>query len=107
MTKSIIVFIKVKWAVKPFSSDSHVWIWGGWAPEHKFEKIISKDDASALKIAREIAQECGLKVKVYDLASFRGWIFAQIKKVKATPTIVMNDHRFEGVPSKDDLLAVH
>jgi hypothetical protein len=106
MAKSLTLFIKAKWTVKPFSSKSTVWVWGGWAPEHKFEKLISKEDTLALKVTREVAEERGLKIKVYDLANIKGWMFAQIKKVKVTPTIIINNHRIEGVPSKDELLAI-
>lgn len=106
MAKSVSLFIKAKWTVKPFSSESTAWAWGGWAPEHKFEKLISKEDVLALKVTREVAEERGLKIKVYDLANIKGWIFAQIKKVKVTPTIIINNHRIEGVPSKDELLAI-
>jgi len=106
MAKSVKLFIKAKWNVKPFSSESTAWAWGGWAPEHKFEKLISKEDMLALKVTKEVAAEHGLKVKVYDLATIKGWIFAQIKKVKITPTIIINNHRIEGIPNKDELLGI-
>jgi|GEM_PF-2730141 len=104
MTKSIMVFIKGKWIVKPFSSASKAWAWGGWAPKDKFEKFVSREDTLALKVAREIAEECELKLEVRDLASLRGWISARINRVKNTPTIIVNNQRIEGVPSKDKLL---
>ena len=106
MVKSIIVFIKGEWNVKPYSSKSKAWAWGGWPPEHRFEKYISREDVLALKVAREVAEEQGLKLKVRDLASLRGWISARINKVKTTPTIIVNNHRIEGVVRKDSLLRI-
>lgn len=106
MVRLIKVFIGAKWIVKHFSSDSSAWAWGGWAPEHEFEKFISRDDVLALKTAREVAEECGLKLKVYDLSSLTGWISAYVNKVKITPTVLINNNRIEGLPSKDELLKI-
>lgn len=108
MDNSIIVFIKGKWIVKPLSSKSMAWVgvWGGWPPEHRFEKLIPSEDSSALKVAREVAREYGLKLEVRDLASLKGWISARINKVKNTPTIIINNQRIVGVPDKDDLVEI-
>jgi len=104
MTPSIKVFVKGTWIIKPFGSDSFAWVYGGWPPQHRFEKFVSKNDVLALRVAREVAEESGLRLRVYDLAGLRGWIFAHVNKVRLTPTIIINAQRIEGVPSKDELL---
>jgi len=104
MPKRIMVFVKTKWIVKPFDSQSKAWVWGGYPPEHRFEKHVSRDDASAMRIAKEVAEEYGLELKIYDLASIRGWFSAKINKVKNTPTIIIGNNRIEGVPNKSQLL---
>jgi len=81
-------------------------VWGGWPPEHRFEKLILGEDMLTLKVAREVAEEHGLKLEVRDLASLRGWISARINKVKSTPTIIINHQRIKGAPSKDKLLEI-
>jgi len=106
MARSIKVFIRGEWVVKPFSSNSSVWVWASWTPEHRFEKFVSKDEVLALKMATEVAEECGLDVKVYDVANLRGWIFAHVKGVKVTPTIIINNHWIEGLPSRDEILRI-
>jgi hypothetical protein len=103
LATAIKVFVKGEWVVKPFASESRAAAWSGWAPEHRFEKLISKEDVLAAQIANQVAEEHGLKLKLYDLAQTKGWIFGHIYHVKTTPTIIINGHRIEGVPNKEAL----
>jgi signal recognition particle subunit SEC65 len=106
MVKSITVFIRTKWIVKPFSSSSSAWLYGGWPPEDKIEKELSREDALMLKNTKEVAEELGLSFDVRDLGTPRGWISAVISKVKSTPTVMIDECRVEGVVSKDDILRI-
>ncbi len=106
MVRSITVFIRTKWIVKPFSSSSSAWLYGGWPPEDKIEKELSRDDTLMLKNTKEVAEELRLSFDVRDLGTPRGWISAMASRVKSTLTVMIDERRVEGVVSKDDILRI-
>lgn len=60
----------------------------------------------AKKIAEDVAREKGLDVEIYDLSnSLLGSMTAFLRGVK-TPTIEIDDRRFNEVPSKEKLLTL-
>jgi len=104
MAASVRIFVKGEWNVEPFKSESSAWAWGGWPPEHRFEKLVKREDLFAAQVARALAQECGLKLHLYDLTGLKGWIIGHVYHVKTTPTIIVGDQRIEGPPSKEQFL---
>lgn len=106
MVRSIKVFVKKIWIVKPFSTRSRGLLWGGWAPQNELETAMSWDDEEALRIAKELSEELKARLTVKDIESVTGRISAFVNKVKVTPTIIINGHRFTGVPNKHKLLQI-
>jgi hypothetical protein len=104
MTTSVKVFVKGEWNVEPFKSESSAWAWGGRPPEYKFEKLVQREDLFAVQVAKALAQECGLKLCLYDLAGPKGRILGHAYHVKTTPTIIVGNQRIEGSPSKEEFL---
>ncbi|MDH7564404.1 MAG: hypothetical protein QHH24_05970 [Candidatus Bathyarchaeota archaeon] len=100
MRKSITIYVKSEWKIKPFASTFTT----GHLPQHKIERFIWREDATMLKVATEVAAELGLKLEVWDLATPRGWFNALINNVKKMPTIIFSDHRLQGVVSKAELV---
>jgi len=72
----------------------------------KTEKVISEEDAAALKLVKELATEKNLKFRIIDVASPEGRLRARLKGVKATPTIIVGSNRLTGVPQKEEFEAL-
>lgn len=70
------------------------------------ERVFSEADLNALRLSVAIAKEKGLKVRVYNISTFKGKLKAQLKGVHKTPTIIVENHRFEDTIAKDQLLSV-
>jgi hypothetical protein len=73
---------------------------------YKSEKIVPEADQAALKVAEEISEERGAKLKVYDVSTFKGKMWALLKGIKRTPTIVIGKDKIEGVPEKKQLISL-
>ena len=80
--------------------------WCTFKETFKTQKILPKEDAAALKIVKELANEKGLVLEIHDVSSFKGKIKAKMKGVKTTPTVIIGKQRIEGVPTKEQLLSL-
>lgn len=68
------------------------------------ERILPEADQQALELARAVAEENDLKVKVYNLSTSFGSFKALIKGVRRTPTVIVGNERIEGTITKQSLL---
>jgi small redox-active disulfide protein 1 len=57
----------------------------------------------AIKVVREVAEECGIKVEEINVLSPNGLIKAEGRGVKSTPTIFVGEVKIVGVPSRERL----
>jgi hypothetical protein len=57
--------------------------------------IIPEEDRKALEIAQKLSQKTRLELKVYDVCHLEGKLLAYLKGVKKTPTIILNNKKFE------------
>ena len=71
----------------------------------KTEKVISEEDKAALELVKELAKEKNLKFQVIDVASLKGKLRAKLRRVKATPTIIVDNNRLTGVPQREEFEA--
>jgi len=78
--------------------------WCTFKETYKSEKVMSEADKEALKVAEKVARDTGIRLKVYDISSFKGKMKASLKGVKKTPTIILGKERIESVPNERDLL---
>ncbi len=62
-------------------------------------------DASALKIAREVCEQQGLKLRIYNISTLGGRMRARLKGVKKTPTILIGNESLVGVIRKEELVS--
>jgi len=78
-------------------------------PQSKLEfqasRALLENDLKAFEIVQEIARERNWKVEVCDLSSFAGKIRACLKGINHTPVVILNNHRIEGVPNKEQLMS--
>jgi hypothetical protein len=80
--------------------------WCTFKETYKSEKVMPETDKAALEVAREIAKETGVKLRIYDISSFKGKIKASLRGVRKTPTIIIGKKRMEGVPKKEQLYSL-
>jgi len=109
MVKTILVYVTKKEVV---TGTSYVTCTGKQPPLGEFhqlhragktEKVMPEEDESALKLAKELAVEKGLRVQVINVTSLKGRVSARLKGVKTTPTIILGKNRLSGVPEKGEL----
>lgn len=74
--------------------------------KHKTKKIMPEMDELALKLAIDVCDELRAELKMQDVGSLKGKIFAYIKGVKNTPTIVVGKNKIEGLPEKEQLISL-
>lgn len=72
----------------------------------KTEKIISEEDEKALQFVETLVTGKDFRIRIFDVASFKGKIRARLKGVKITPTIIVGDRRVVGVPKKEEFEAL-
>jgi protein-disulfide isomerase len=65
-------------------------------------RMFSEEDEKALQLVRAFAAEKEFKVRIIDVAYFRGKFKAMLRKVWTTPTIVVGRKRIVGVPKKEE-----
>jgi hypothetical protein len=70
------------------------------------ESTWSETHQQAIEVARKVAEEKGMKVKIYNTSSRMGKLRAKLKRVKHTPTIIVGDGRITGNVTKERLLAL-
>jgi len=69
-------------------------------------RTLLENDNIAFEIVHEIAKERNWKVQVCDVSSFTGKIKARLKGINQTPVVVIDDHRIEGVPNRQQLMSL-
>lgn len=74
--------------------------------ECKVEKVLPENEKQALEIAKTVAKDIGLKVKVYDLSTRIGRFRAQFKKVEMTPTVMLGGQRIVSNITRDSLIGI-
>jgi len=72
----------------------------------KTEKIVSNEDKAAIQLVEALVAGKGLKIRIIDMASFKGKVKARLKGVKTTPIIIVGNNRIVGVPKKRELSAI-
>lgn len=68
-----------------------------------YESILSETHQQAIEVAKKVANEKGVKLKIYNLSSKAGKLKAFLKGVKRTPTIIIDNHKVTGKISKEEL----
>jgi glutaredoxin len=71
----------------------------------KTQKVISEEDEVVLKLVKELAAKKNFRFRVIDVTSLNGKLMATLKGVKATPTIIVGNNRFTGVPKREEFEA--
>lgn len=66
-------------------------------------KWLSDDEVKVKKLIEDFAKHQGLKLVIYDKASFWDNIHAKLKGIKITPTVIYGKHVFTGVITLDQL----
>jgi len=69
-------------------------------------RTLLENDNKAFEIVHEVAKERGWKVEVCDVASFTGRMKARLRGINQTPVVVVDDHRIEGVPNREQLMSL-
>lgn len=57
------------------------------------EAILPEHHRKAVEIAERLAEEKGMKLKIYNLSTKMGKLKAFLKGVKETPTIIVENHK--------------
>ena len=68
----------------------------------KTERVMSEEDKAALELVKELAEEKNFKFQVIDVASLKGKLRAKLRRVKTTPTIIVDNNRLTGVPQREE-----
>lgn len=77
--------------------------WCTFKETYKSQQAMPEADQTALRIAREISEERGLLLRVYNISKLQGRVRARLKGVKTTPTIIFGNEKLEGVSGGEDL----
>jgi protein-disulfide isomerase len=67
---------------------------------------LSETHQQAIEVATKVAEEKGMKVKIFNTSSRMGKLRAKLKRVKHTPTIIVGDGRITGNVTKEKLLSL-
>jgi hypothetical protein len=68
------------------------------------ENVLPDADQQMLELARAVAEEKELQVRVHNLATNIGKLRAGLKGVGKTPTIIVGDRKLDGRIVKEDIL---
>jgi len=106
LVREIEVFVKSQEVLSPIEVDVEHSCYHGTAREIgcKVERRLPKFDKHVLNTVRVVAEEKGLKVKVYNISTLSGRLRARLKGVQKTPTIFVNNKRICEKVSKRRLL---
>jgi deoxycytidylate deaminase len=69
-----------------------------------FESVLPEIHEQVIKLAERVAEEKGMKLKVYNLSSRMGKVKAVLKGVKETPTIIVGNHKISEEITEKKLL---
>ena len=112
MGKAIEVYVKTKELVTQTSLEGRP-LAAGSTMHHcsvkeiaKTERMISEEEKTALTLAEAFAKERRLNVHFVNVTSLRGKLKAWLNGVRLTPTIVVGNRRFVGVPKREDFEAL-
>jgi hypothetical protein len=68
------------------------------------ESVLPQADQQVLDLARAVAEEKGLQVRVHNLATRMGKLRASLKGVEKTPAIIVGAKKLVGNTTKTDIL---
>jgi len=70
------------------------------------ESVLPEADRQMLELAKAVAEEKGLQVRIHNLATNIGKLKAGLKGVKKTPTIIVGARKLDGRIAKENILEV-
>jgi len=70
------------------------------------ESVLPESHRQVIRIAKKVAREHGFKIKIYNTSSRLGKIKAFLKRVKKTPTVLINNQKFTGEITEEKLLSL-
>jgi len=70
------------------------------------ESVLPESHKQAIKIAEKVAQEKGIKLKVYNTSSTKGKLKAVFKGVKETPTVIIESQKITGEITENKLVSL-
>ena len=68
-----------------------------------YESILPETHQQAIEVAKKVANEKGVELKVYNLSSKAGRLKAFMKGVKRTPTIIIDNYKVTDKISEEEL----
>lgn len=68
------------------------------------ERVLPKADKEALDVVMAVADEKGLKVKVYNLSTTVGRLRARFRGISRTPAVFVGEKRIDGEILRDSIL---
>lgn len=72
----------------------------------KTEKMVSEEEKVALRLVETFCNNNIFKIQIINVSSLKGKLKARQRDVKSTPTIVVGNKRFVGVPNKQEIEAL-
>jgi len=103
--KTIELYVKCEEQLKPPPDGSYAdYAYHPCQAKYNITKILSPTESKALEMLETVAKEKGVKLKVYDVTTFRGKLKAFSRRIKNTPCIVIGARKVGGSPNKEELL---
>jgi isopentenyldiphosphate isomerase len=73
---------------------------------YKKEQVLPEAYRHVINLAKKVAEEKGVKIKVYDKSSKMGRLKALLKGANETPTIIIGNQRITGDITEKKLLSL-